>query len=92
MEYSEASRDTMAAAAALSKMLSQGDGREAFARDPEGAMKEAGFAMEAIPRELGEHLRGMSLDELRVLGEVCERLIESGLYINIPGGGRVCFF
>lgn len=90
MDASEkASPEAQAAVATLARAISDPEQRKAFVADPRGALGEA---YQHVPERLLEGISRMSEDELVVISNHCEALVAAGLYVELPGGGRLCFF
>jgi hypothetical protein len=88
---SEGSPEAAAALAVFATLIADEGNREKFARGGEEELREAGVNTAALPRELVDLLVGFDRAQLDLLADTCDTLVEAGFYVNLPGGGRVCY-
>ncbi len=91
MQVPERSEAAAAAMARVQAVLADPEQRKRFAKDPEATLSTAEVPIKDIPPPVLDVLRGLSDEELDLIGRLQTTLVENGLYIDVPGHGTVCF-
>jgi hypothetical protein len=90
--------DTPASAKAVAKLtrlanlLADRSKRPAFREDPKKAMSGAGIVHAHIPAEVIDLLKGLSDDELDLLGTVGDKLKGKNFAVESPNVGKIFFY
>ncbi len=91
MEVPESSAAGAAAMAGVQAVLADPEQRKRFADDPEETLNTAKVSIADIPSPVLDVLKGLSQEELELLGRLQTTLVENGLFFDVPGHGSVCF-
>lgn len=78
--------------ARLTGVLADEAKRASFAENPEKALSDAGVPPGVLPREVTSALGSLTPDQLGAVAAMCEEMINSGMYLQLPNdGGKLCF-
>ena len=88
----KASPEAQEALAQLAAVIADPEQRRSFAVDARATLEKAGVPLRHLPDAMVDRLGGLGLDELTIIGEHCEDLMAHGFWVELPNGGRSCFF